>query len=1646
MADNIKIEERVLDGDLVGPVNAEIDTKEFTGTVSLENSLLDGSGSEINVELSESMEVVGIDDLVEVKSEIDKSVSKAESSVAESQRQIDKANETIRNLDAISGQITNLVDTAKQAAATADNRAHDAQTSETNAAGSASSAKSSQAAAKRSQDAAKASQTAAKASETEAKAQAVEAAKQATAATAQATIATDQAKSATASAAKADAEQKAALAAQKAAEKARDQAGSSAGDASQSAGNAYRSQQLAKASEDKANQYQADAAKSSAEAAASASSMTQSVTDANAAKIAAEAAQLASENARDVSTAKSVVASQKAAAASTSADAAKASQDAAKASQDAAKISETNAKNSEAKAKTSETNAKTSETNAKSSQTAAANSAKASDTSAKASQASQVAASKSASQAAASKQAAAASASASEQSAQESENSNQASQTAQTNAEVAQAAAEAARDAAKVSETNAKSSETKASTAATTATSRAAASSNSAKAAATSANQAAQSKNAAKVSETNAKSSETKAKSSEDSAATSASNAADANTKAMAHASDALAAQLEAEKARDTAIASKNAAKSSETKAAASASAAKTSQSAAKSSETKAAASVSSAANSASAAKNSADDTASSASEAKTAEVAAKKSRDEAESFAIELRKGSVYRGTWNPNSGSYPKTPVTNSRWDVQLNAGQLEKVFDGKTWNWGDRLVYILDEKKFDIIDSGTGVTSVNGETGAVTVTPQSIGAARKTGEVFTGNVEITHGGDAAFSVNGGTNKNAELSLTEANGYGTYIAYQGKDTNETHYGTINKGNKAPFMIARRGQNFPIFIGIPRVSVAQSSAGNSLIRRDWAQDTFLSKAGGTVSGGVEVTGNVTAGTFKLRGLTTSNKEVLKSAGDKVNVGNDSLDTVNILGTKLTHNDATIYTEKNKPTPYDLGAVAQGDGWKKYSKIYNVNKDIHAVLLNIEDKPLEMADKSYYIRAYTVGTGTFTGAVYYLKGFNQVGGSTGTTNLTLVARQGSGSNHPEVFLDKGVPKLRTGHDKTYRISVIIEEVDNDCNPWLDLTSAYSPINRMPWNKLKDIPTAATRWPSFNEVTGKPSKYPTDWDNVSGKPAMATRWPTWAEVGGNSYIKAVDTHLQVGSNKWLRASDNDTGFLPASPNTTGKSTLGTSGWWFATSYIAKMFAKGLDIVGNTKLNGDVHVVSNNGVNGLKVSRYTNPAVEYMNIRREDTTTYFDNFEDSSEADTVYGGFSFRGGQKDVNNDRLTELFYFSNQSIRYKGQDIYHTGNKPTPADIGALPENGTANNANHLESKTLAQVIADARNGLANTDYAYSKASADARFFRKGQDLRVGKSGEGILALDVGTNRNGTFYITEDNKQHGTYIRYQGATDNNTWFGTVNSGKEYTYMRVPRGSDQVIFNGSPRVSAAQSSYGDSLTRRDWVQSQLDTKASTSTATIGKVEMKAGSTIGGSRPQNASLVVEDTMGIDGNEVVSSTNLLLGTTRDYVDIRKGIETLARFSDTGLDLKSGTLKENGYRVYSNNNKPKIADLAQPDTVTKSLKLQANVWATLLTKSNLKESGVYQVLITYTSAGKGGVAYTQGYTGQFYWHAGNTNQDNVSEIPLHHMGHADSGEYIYLRTHAKPGNKGDHTVEIKCNRAYSAAVDFTVKLVKIM
>lgn len=137
---------------------------------------------------------------------------------------------------------------------------------------------------------------------------------------------------------------------------------------------------------------------------------------------------------------------------------------------------------------------------------------------------------------------------------------------------------------------------------------------------------------------------------------------------------------------------------------------------------------------------------------------------EEVRDIAEELRRGQVYRGIWNPNTQAWPDPMGSNSVWDVTLNSGQIEYIWNGIKWLPGDRLIYTLATNTYDQIESATGVFSVNGKTGYVTLIPSDIGAY-STSEVDT---SLSGKVDKTTTVNGKV-LSGDISIT-ASDVGAY------------------------------------------------------------------------------------------------------------------------------------------------------------------------------------------------------------------------------------------------------------------------------------------------------------------------------------------------------------------------------------------------------------------------------------------------------------------------------------------------------------------------------------------------------------------------------------------------------------------------------------------------------------------------------------------------------------------------------------------------------------------------------------------------------------------------------------------------------------------------------------------------------------
>lgn len=110
--------------------------------------------------------------------------------------------------------------------------------------------------------------------------------------------------------------------------------------------------------------------------------------------------------------------------------------------------------------------------------------------------------------------------------------------------------------------------------------------------------------------------------------------------------------------------------------------------------------------------------------------------------IAQELLQDMAYRGIWDPTTNKWPTYAgtITNSVWDVILPTGTAEHAHGGYTWRDGDRLIYTKTDSKWLQQASGSAVWSVNGKTGAVTLTHSDVNALPLSGGELTGGLRGT------------------------------------------------------------------------------------------------------------------------------------------------------------------------------------------------------------------------------------------------------------------------------------------------------------------------------------------------------------------------------------------------------------------------------------------------------------------------------------------------------------------------------------------------------------------------------------------------------------------------------------------------------------------------------------------------------------------------------------------------------------------------------------------------------------------------------------------------------------------------------------------------------------------------------------------
>lgn len=134
-------------------------------------------------------------------------------------------------------------------------------------------------------------------------------------------------------------------------------------------------------------------------------------------------------------------------------------------------------------------------------------------------------------------------------------------------------------------------------------------------------------------------------------------------------------------------------------------------------------------------------------------------------------------------------------------------------------------------------------------------------------------------------------------------------------------------------------------------------------------------------------------------------------------------------------------------------------------------------------------------------------------------------------------------------------------------------------------------------------------------------------------------------------------------------------------------------------------------------------------------------------------------------------------------------------------------------------------------------------------------------------------------------------------------------------------------------------------------------------------------------------------------------------------------------------------------------VAQLIPNATVTYNWTGQVidSTWVNIFSRAdNVLTTGTWMVRLYVNDSGQGGQHYDYAYSGTMTWYQYGTNQSGIpaaSEIALHRMGHAANSCVIYLRTTEEPASDGGNgKLQIKGNYTNTSNTTITFTFVKII
>jgi hypothetical protein len=191
-----------------------------------------------------------------------------------------------------------------------------------------------------------------------------------------------------------------------------------------------------------------------------------------------------------------------------------------------------------------------------------------------------------------------------------------------------------------------------------------------------------------------------------------------------------------------------------------------------------------------------------------------------------------------------------------------------------------------------------------------------------------------------------------------------------------------------------------------------------------------------------TVAKISSNGLTSGTGLSVTSSGASLNstnglfyVANTGATSNGILARMQSNSTAgsglTVRTDGNvgigiitPATKLDVIGGARFGGRNYFSKTVGVSNTVFVELTNQSGAALSTTS-AYSVKLVTTGTGTDTGAEYLV----WYDATLAAWQVRAVSLSGTNSNHPALFIDAGVVKIRNYHASTYNTNIFVEEIE-----------------------------------------------------------------------------------------------------------------------------------------------------------------------------------------------------------------------------------------------------------------------------------------------------------------------------------------------------------------------------------------------------------------------------------------------------------------------------------------------------------------------------------------------------------------------------------------------------------------------------------------